>query len=939
MVGFSTKHAHGQLPAADGRLKDVFFRSDHFAVIASQPRLLVIRVCTPIFRCIVVAAHAPHTGAPEAEIAAWWQAITDAVPLKYATWGVVLLADANARVGSFPSQHVGAWQAEADTVKSDSFLDFLQRHELWLPSTFEPYQLGPGGTWRHSTGKWLRNDFIAIPLSWPVQRLSAFVNTNIDASIAKEDHATVTVELQMPVACQTPRHGVRSTKRKEADLIALDGANLEASFHVDWHVDVHTHADRLQSFLLDCIPQQPTQRKPLKSTMSDATWQLVCEKRFWRNQMWTSNHEARHLILRMCFASWSDAAATPDAVTLRALVKQQDHLCATAYGQFRRLGLQVVQATRADDRVFFSTLSRQASELTSPSQSRAFWQVIRRSLPKMKARKHSIAPMKIEHLEDQWHPYFQDLEVIEVIQPLKPAGQIGGFGGQQVQFGSMTLQCLSRIAKHRHLSMGVVFVDLANAFHRLLRELVCGVARQDDVDTLLQALSSSSRVGVQKWLELPCLLHRLGAPDRLLRLLRDVHSHTWHVLSMSPDITRTRRGTRPGSPLADVIFHVIMLDVTLELNTWVEAQSTFQSLLQHLDITTEAIVWSDDLAIPWLTTDAAELLPALERLLQQIHKVFTRRGFDLNMQKGKTAAIVTFRGAGAPDLRRQYQLASPSGMVCQLTPTEQCWLHISPAYKHLGTFLATDSGFQMELASRIGQAKAAFSSLSKAVLCNRHLPVRTRLRLFHALVGTKLFFGLGSWPTPSGKHLTTLNAFLVKCLRRILGLAHYEGSVRTTDARVFAQARCLDARARIAQDRLLLAQKLFQHGPAFVHHLVHREFETHDSSWLHGVMDDLRWLHALEPEAVPAVWTSSLTDPIECWQAGGAGWKALLRRAGRRHVFQEGMMAEVAVCPITNVSVADLSPQQSDWPRINGFDMVLSPQNMSSSLGPRVRPA
>ena len=105
--------------------------------------------------------------------------------------------------------------------------------------------------------------------------------------------------------------------------------------------------------------------------------------------------------------------------------------------------------------------------------------------------------------------------VIEVIEPIKPAGQIGGFPGQQVQFGAMSLQCLSRLAQYHQLSFGVVFVDLANAFHRLIRELVCGITRQDDVEQLIAALQTApcSSRGVQRWLELPCLLKRLGAPD------------------------------------------------------------------------------------------------------------------------------------------------------------------------------------------------------------------------------------------------------------------------------------------------------------------------------------------------------------------------------------------------------------------------------------------
>ena len=184
----------------------------------------------------------------------------------------------------------------------------------------------------------------------------------------------------------------------------------------------------------------------------------------------------------------------------------------------------------------------------------------------------------------------------------------------------------------------------------------------------------------------------------------------------------------------------------------------------------EAIVWSDDLAIPWLTTQADQLPGAIEHLRQQIHKVFQRRGFELNMQKGKATAVATFRGPGAPALRRQYQLIAASGIMCNVAPGKDEWLHFVPAYKHLGTYFAADGGYQVEIKNRIGQAMTAFSQLSRSVLCNRHIALATRSRLFHALVGTKLFFGLGAWPTPSPKQLEKLNAVLAKCLPKILGM-------------------------------------------------------------------------------------------------------------------------------------------------------------------------
>eukprot|EP00435_Cladocopium_sp_Y103_P042722 s918_g11.t2 len=1025
LLGFNHRLPHGYLVKPDGTRNEVTFKAEHFAIIERDPRVLVIRVRTPVLRGIVVAAHAPHTGATDLEIEQWWRDLCRRVPPKYADWERILLVDANARVGSIPSDSVGTWQAEADTDKSMHFLDYLHEQALWLPATFETCQIGPGGTWLHNNGCWLRNDFVGIPYSWKSGEVKAYVSTDIDLSTVKEDHAVAILEVKVRGTPVPSRHTLKTNKRCESDIVPDLSWKLTQPFTVDWSWDVHSHAAQLQAHLLKCIPRKRKEWKPLKTTISEATWALVKVKKAWRNQLWECNQMQRKCWLQLCFAAWVGRDDDTIVSTVCHMNKKHDVLVATAYHQFRVLGAKVLTASRRDDAEFFECLAKQASELTSPHQSREFWKVIRRSLPKMKQRRQVSPPMQLEHLEEQWHPYFQDLEVgsfiapaelvkechsfqldqrrahstyrmtdfpskaqiaavfreaqphkstgldplpagllhqfpvqmadicfdlffkifawqsepvqgkggilavipkkqdhsrashfrgimllpsifkrlhailrkkvIDVIAPLKPAGQIGGFEGQQVQFGSMSLQCLSRIAKNHQISMGIVFVDLANAFHRLIRELACGIARTDDVAAVIANLQQSGKntAGVQKWLEFPCLLQRLGAPETLVGLLRDVHAHTWHVLSAHPGLTRTRRGTRPGSPLADVIFHVAMLDVTIELNDWIAGQTVYADLLKRLNIQVESIVWSDDLAIPWLTESAHDLPTALQALMSKIHQVFLRRGFDLNMQKGKTTAVVTFRGQGAPDLRRQFQLSSPSGIECPLGAHEGCWLHFVPAYKHLGTFLAADGGFDVEMKHRIGQATSAFAMLAKPVLCNKHLRVSVRIRLFHSLVGTRLFFGLGAWPTPSARQLARLNAVWVKFLRRILSVAYQGGNVRTTDAQVLAWARCPDARVRLAQDRLLLAHKLFMQGPAFLHHILHREYACSDNSWMHGLFADLRWLNKLDSTAVPDTWTTNLTEPIEFWQNGGRGWKATVRRLGRRHLFQEKMMMEV----------------------------------------------
>ena len=68
-----------------------------------------------------------------------------------------------------------------------------------------------------------------------------------------------------------------------------------------------------------------------------------------------------------------------------------------------------------------------------------------------------------------------------------------------------------------NFSSAVVFIDLANAFHRLVREFVSGVHVPEDIEDVLERLMQEGLPVTEmiELLQLPSLLERLGAPTLL----------------------------------------------------------------------------------------------------------------------------------------------------------------------------------------------------------------------------------------------------------------------------------------------------------------------------------------------------------------------------------------------------------------------------------------
>ena len=233
-----------------------------------------------------------------------------------------------------------------------------------------------------------------------------------------------------------------------------------------------------------------------------------------------------------------------------------------------------------------------------------------------------------------------------------------------------------------------------------------------------------------------------------------------------------------------------------------------------------------------------------------------------------------------------------------------------PSYKHLGTYLTSKHSLDQEIATRLGIAHSAFAEISRPILCNKRIPPQRRVQLFQALICSKFFFGLGAWTTPSNRQLQRLKGALRRMLKKVLKIPPDAGIPPLLVHRL-GLTGFLEPRAKLAVDRLLYAQRLWEHGPPFVQRLLLREDMITADSWLAGLKADIAWLWQLVEPPNPFWATHDLTDLIDFWQSGNRGWKKLVKQAWRRYVMQEAMIheAEAYHCQIFSL----LKSHQADF--------------------------
>ena len=124
--------------------------------------------------------------------------------------------------------------------------------------------------------------------------------------------------------------------------------------------------------------------------------------------------------------------------------------------------------------------------------------------------------------------------VIAALRPLKAPGQIGGMPHQQVAFGSHAFRTCCKIYDGHGLSTGIVFIDLATAFHKLLREMVSGVADPHAAAFVVDDLAHQCfpRDILEAAMKEPSVLEQLGVPQHLLGPLQHL------VLLERAEVTR-----------------------------------------------------------------------------------------------------------------------------------------------------------------------------------------------------------------------------------------------------------------------------------------------------------------------------------------------------------------------------------------------------------------
>ena len=473
--------------------------------------------------------------------------------------------------------------------------------------------------------------------------------------------------------------------------------------------------------------------------------------------------------------------------------------------------------------------------------------------------------------------------------------QIGGKRGIPVSLGVHQARAFMRSRSRNGLCTGLLFLDLSEAFYRVVRQLALGGPLDDQA---IAAIGARMNLGpdllqdLHAHLEEPSAVARVGLPEQLQRVLRASHTDTHFYVGLQHDRCRTTLGTRPGDSFADIVFSflwarllrqlehslrlaVVPEDTGLIIDDFAAAPDLSDSAPQ----TYLGPTWMDDTCITFSAPSPAQLEFAAGRIGSELLSLCDAHAMSPNLAKGKTELLLKFQGRGARQATKRHFGPTSPGSSPIITEAGPRFLSIVSSYTHLGCTLHHRGDLRKEVRRRLGIAHAAFTRHRRLLFQNRGLTLNRRRELFRTLILSKLLYGAESWTLRDQRDRHHLHSALMRLYNRLLP---HQVRAQRSDEEILALTGLPDPATLLRLCRLRHLGLLYKCAETACWGLLNSDYE-----WIRLIQDDLRWMHTQLQN------TSSLPCPQQDWprweyimRYHPNYWKRLIRRAGEHDVGQ-----------------------------------------------------
>ena len=465
--------------------------------------------------------------------------------------------------------------------------------------------------------------------------------------------------------------------------------------------------------------------------------------------------------------------------------------------------------------------------------------------------------------------------------------QLGGLAGHSITQASHVLSLFHRSAIRQQESVAILFIDVQNAFYKLLRRLfVDGVQDVRSVGELFHSLGlpDESHAEFAALLEEDTVLESSQATFHTKRMFAEFYKTTWFSVPGCTDLTWTRRGSRPGDSFADIAFGFALAKLLTQVEAQLVAKYPFVQIEWNGQATPFADqksqcllspvmpVWADDIAIAVKHKSAEALVQELPGIAALVLHRLVVAGLTPNLKASKTELFVDIRGPRSLKVKRwlsqqEYKLELPTALV-------QEPLRLVGYYKHLGTYIQRNGSLEKELKVKHAVAHDSFTRYKSQIFSNRTMDLEKKVQLFRSLVLSAATYNCAIWQPETKRQQRQLRGNFQMLYKRLamghFGIVAKEWSMIKTCAVLGLPM----TEYILREHRLRYFLKILMTGQPHLWALLQQE-----QAWFHLLKEDVQCLRAFCPEAEVPELTENDWHIYQQWaQDRPLMWKRLIRK-------------------------------------------------------------
>ena len=475
-------------------------------------------------------------------------------------------------------------------------------------------------------------------------------------------------------------------------------------------------------------------------------------------------------------------------------------------------------------------------------------------------------------LRDKLTPAFKEYK------PELQSGQLPGTGVDSLILLVRTYQLR---AQHHGMCFSMTYYDVQSAFYRVVREALLPTASDAESGERFLALLHNLAVPPEALRELVQHLQSMAvmAEARVSLHLQaqtaDLFRGTWFRLDAGGPLVATFKGTRPGDPLADLLFafsfaaYLRSSEQALR-KAGVATCQPDPALHGDSPDSVGCVAWADDYAHLQMHRAPGRLLDMATTAASILVTHATSVGMALTFAPDKTAILLSAKCPRTLSSQIHHDEAGHPGLwIRDEIADSQHFLRIVDSYKHLGSITVANATAGPEIQYRFAQAQTMLRPLRSKLFSAEAIPLPLRRTLLRSLVISRFVFSSATLVLHAGQHRRRWSQLYVQLWRSLSRRPRKDKQPHSYD--VLRRAAATSPLLALAHARAVMLKRILFHGPETLRTLLLAHWrEAPQQSWLGQFLGDIRavavyvegaqrLLH--HPDPVQAVWEATEERP------------------------------------------------------------------------------